>query len=465
MPTTGASSPTAPGSAAPSGQGTGGARLESGYPHVAPAGTPYSSLWRGKRPWPRPFPRLFRSTSMRPTAAHAEVPTSSSPDVRRLRDRMAGGSSSPPTPAGRRAAGMEPVGRPAPGASSRCPPPTTTSSPWWLRARARAAGRPAGHRPQRRPARRPRATPSCSAPSGMQRRRDRHRRAAAPACGPARSGTTSRAPASELGLAGARRLLARRRHRRLLARRRHRLATPASYGLATNSVDGRRARDRRRRARARRRRARARPVLGAARRRRQLRRGHRAGVPPLPDRARSTPAGCVWPWERAERGAAAVARVGAGARPTRSPRVPDPAAARRSPRSRSCCAAAGSWSSTARSLGDAAGAASCCAPLRALDPEIDTFGHGAAGRRSVRPARDPEHPVPGVERPRDARRAARRGRMDAFVAAAGPGSGSAAAHAPSCASSAARWAARRRAPARCPQLDGAYALFARGRGR
>ena len=73
------------------------------------------------------------------------------------------------------------------------------------------------------------------------------------------------------------RLVARRRDRGLLARRRHRLARPPARH-ADQRRDRDRARHRRRAAGAHRRRARARAVLGPARRRRQLRRRHRAGV-------------------------------------------------------------------------------------------------------------------------------------------------------------------------------------------
>ena len=74
------------------------------------------------------------------------------------------------------------------------------------------------------------------------------------------------------------RLLARRRHRRLLARRRHRLVRPQARP-GHQQPHRRRARDRRRHARARRRHHQPGALLGRARRRRQLRRRHRAGVP------------------------------------------------------------------------------------------------------------------------------------------------------------------------------------------
>ena len=61
----------------------------------------------------------------------------------------------------------------------------------------------------------------------------------------------------------------------------------------------RRGRHRRRRARHGERRGAPRPVLGAARRRRQLRRGHLAGVPAVPGRAGSTPASPYFAIDRA----------------------------------------------------------------------------------------------------------------------------------------------------------------------
>ena len=75
-------------------------------------------------------------------------------------------------------------------------------------------------------------------------------------------------------------LVARRRRRRLLARRRHGLARPqARPGRQQRHRD--RDRHRRRPPRPRRRAPARRPVLGAARRRRELRRRHRDGVPAL----------------------------------------------------------------------------------------------------------------------------------------------------------------------------------------
>ena len=86
------------------------------------------------------------------------------------------------------------------------------------------------------------------------------------------------------------RLLARRRRRRLHARWRHGLAG-AQARLRGELAHGDRARHGRRRVPPRRPHARARPLLRAARRRRQLRHRHRVRVPALPASRRSTPAG------------------------------------------------------------------------------------------------------------------------------------------------------------------------------
>ena len=83
------------------------------------------------------------------------------------------------------------------------------------------------------------------------------------------------------GAAG--RLLARRRRRRLQPRRRRELARPQARPVGQQHP-GDRDRDRRRAPAPRRRRARRRPVLGDARRRRQLRRRDRDGDRPLPAR-------------------------------------------------------------------------------------------------------------------------------------------------------------------------------------
>ena len=139
---------------------------------------------------------------------------------------------------------------------------------------------------------------------------------------------------------GARRLLARRGRGRLHARRRPELDGPqARHGGEPR--DGHRARDGGRPADPRRRRQRARPVLGAPRRRRQLRHrdrdrvlavpGHR-GVRRACSRSRSSaPPRCCTP------GASGPRRCR-----TRSPRSAASCACRRSRTSRSSCAAASS---------------------------------------------------------------------------------------------------------------------------
>ena len=151
-----------------------------------------------------------------------------------------------------------------------------------LRPRARPAGRAAGDRPQRRAARLARRTRSSSTSAASTTSRSTPRRAAS-ASAPACAGSRSCPQLSELGLAalhgsspdvgiagyslgGGMGWLARK------------------HGLQTNSVtafelvtaDGH--------LRPHRRRPRARPVLGAARRRRQLRRRHRDRVRGLPRR-------------------------------------------------------------------------------------------------------------------------------------------------------------------------------------
>ena len=54
-------------------------------------------------------------------------------------------------------------------------------------------------------------------------------------------------------------------------------------------------------------------------------------------------------------------------------------------------------------LGDEASAAELFAPLRALEPEMDSFGPMAPGGLSFIHM-DPEGPTPGIGRPHDARR-------------------------------------------------------------
>ena len=145
------------------------------------------------------------------------------------------------------------------------------------------------------------------------------------------------------------------------------------HGLAANSVtaielvtaDGElRARDRRRARR---------PLLGAPRRRRQLRRRDRDGVPPLPVRRglRGHDAVPV----RARR--ARSCTPGATGRAPRRRRSRPRSGSCTSRRCRSCrrsCRPLRRRRSTAPTLGGAeAGAAALLAPLRALGPEMDTF--------------------------------------------------------------------------------------------
>ena len=100
------------------------------------------------------------------------------------------------------------------------------------------------------------------------------------------------------------------------------------HGLSSSSVPLGRGRDRRRRGRPCRPGDERRPLLGAPRRRRQLRRRDRGRDRPLPRRRRRTPAGSIWPMERAARGARRLGRVDAG-RPRGGhvgrPDAPDPA--------------------------------------------------------------------------------------------------------------------------------------------
>ena len=134
------------------------------------------------------------------------------------------------------------------------------------------------------------------------------------------------------------RLLAQRRRRRLLARRRHGLARPQPRP-ADQQPDRDRARHRRRRDRPHRRGQRRRAVLGAARRRRQLRRRHRARVPALPgerDLRRLHDVGL----ERVRARARRPGPSGPSTPPTTSPRPSGSCSCRRCRRSRSRSAAA-----------------------------------------------------------------------------------------------------------------------------
>ena len=141
---------------------------------------------------------------------------------------------------------------------------------------------------------------------------------------------------------------------------------------------------------------------------------------------RSTPGCSSCPWERAARGPARLARVGAHGRATRSPR------SRASCRSRRCRTSPQPFRGRrlvvvdAAYLGDAADGAELLAPLRALGPEHRHVRDGPAGRRCWRCTWTRPAPVPGVgdgalldDLPAEA--------IDAFVDAVGPGSGIAAA--------------------------------------
>ena len=182
--------------------------------------------------------------------------------------------------------------------------------------------------------------------------------------------------------------------------------TPARSACQTNSVtavelvtaDGT--------PRARRRRARTGPVLGAARRRRQLRRRHRAGVRALPDRdgvrrhaglgPAATPRRCCGAGppgpRRARRGHHVVPHPAAAAAAGAPAAGPRPPARRRS---------------TARCSATTTTAEAILAPLRALEPEIDTFAPGA-GRVAGPAAHGPRGPDAGVSRQRVLSGAARR---------------------------------------------------------
>ena len=187
------------------------------------------------------------------------------------------------------------------------------------------------------------------------------------------------------------RLLPRRRHRRLLPRRRHRLVRPQARA-GHQQPHRRRAGDRRRHAGARRRGHQRRAVLGAARRWRQLRRGHRARVPDVPDRdgVRRHP-GVGHRGRRA--GAARRGPPGRPTPPTRSPPRSGSCGCRRCPSSPTSCAAARSSSSTAPCSAPTSAGEELLAGLRALRPEIDTFGRVPAASL-VRLHMDPEGGAP-----------------------------------------------------------------------
>ena len=163
--------------------------------------------------------------------------------------------------------------------------------------------------------------------------------------------------------------------------------------------------------RARRRRARPRPLLGAARRRRELRRRDRDGVRALPGRGAQRRRDAVAVGAR--RGdLQRLARVDAGPSRTRSPRCAGSCRSRRCPTSRRRCAAA-SWSSSRRRSWRP-GPARAAARARARARHVR--GDGAR-----RPDRDPQRPEAaraGHERPPPAGRRPRRG-DHALVAAAG----------------------------------------------
>ena len=277
-----------------------------------------------------------------------------------------------------------------------------------VRARARAARRAAGHRPQRRAARRPRATRSCSRPRAMRgveidadarTRPRRGRRAlgwtsstpppstASPRCTARRPTSASSATRSAAASAG----------------------SPASYGLAANSVtavelvtaDGGLVRadaD-----------ARARPVLGPARRRRQLRRRDRDRVRAATRSPRSTPACCSSRSSAPARcctpgasGPTTVPGRGHLGRPhAAGPADPgDPRAAARQQRS---------WSSrrcSSATEAEGADAARAAARARAGDGHVRD---ASRRRRSQHLHMDPPQPGPGRRRRRCSRRAAVRG--------------------------------------------------------
>ena len=214
--------------------------------------------------------------------------------------------------------------------------------------------------------------------------------------------------------------LARRRHRRLQPRRRHRLVRPQARP-GRQQPHRRRARHRRRRARPRRRDAEPRALLGAARRRRQLRRRHGARVPPLPDRDGVRRHAGLGP-RPGRAGAAPLGRLGARGARRGHHVVPLPATCRRCRRSRSRCAAGRSSSSTARcSAATREARAILAAAARRCGPEIDTFDRVPA-RSLVRLHMDPEGPTPGRLGRRRCSASSPTPAIDAFLEQVGPGS-------------------------------------------
>ena len=160
--------------------------------------------------------------------------------------------------------------------------------------------------------------------------------------------------------------------------------------------------------RARRRRPRARPVLGAPRRRRQLRRRHRARVRACSAIAEVYAGVLFFPMERGARGAARLARVARRPLPDeRHDGRPAACSSRRSPRSPSRCAASRSRSSRRPRRRRGRGRRVARAAARA-GPGIDTFATvPAAGAQ--RTAHGPRAPGARRERRHAARRAAGRG--------------------------------------------------------
>ena len=292
-------------------------------------------------------------------------------------------------------------------------------------ARRRPARRPPGHRPQRRRRWARSRTRSCSA---------------RPACTASQIDPVARRARVEAGVlwedvvdAAA----AARPRRRCTARR------PTSASSATRSAAASAGSPARTACRptaspplelvtadgelvARRRRARARPVLGAARRRRQLRRRHRARVRAVPDHRGLRRACMAWDWSQSERVLQRWAAWAAG-RPRRGhDGARGSSSSRRCPRSRSSSAAASSSSSTARS-----------SATRTRRPRCSRRCASSA-RRSTCSARvpmpaltrlhgDPEEPMPYTGD--DAMLAAFPPEaVSAFVARAGPGLGLVARH-------------------------------------
>ena len=169
--------------------------------------------------------------------------------------------------------------------------------------------------------------------------------------------------------------------------------------------------------------ARARPLLGPARRRRQLRRRHGDRVRALPARAGLRRLADLAVGASRERVLARLARLDRDDARRGHLGRPHPAAARRSSRSRSRCAAATWSSSRSPTWATRRAAASCVAPLLELEPEMATLAT-MPGRRPRAPARRPR----GQRRPGSATAACSTRcptrRSTRLVAAAGPGSGS-----------------------------------------